>query len=240
MFWPSPSKTANREMRDHFRLLVPQQANYDSQNHDLFIIMIIMIVLTAMITILVPQLHFAQNELLEEFWTTSDWVEKMMFEKKDSRTWEIIKDLLDLVVVSSERQSLCRLGGWQWWLKSRLVANLSCTAKETGKMTMLAAEGARRSSSPGSDRAAGGWREVSSYSSSAPPATIFCHRARAFLQPLPMQVCLPPTEKQNQPLQSAGEPHPCLCSYPPTFVIEQGDVIFPFTCVGMMEMMCGQ
>ena len=40
--------------------------------------MIIMIVLTAMITILVPQLHFAQNELLEEFWTTSDWVEKMM------------------------------------------------------------------------------------------------------------------------------------------------------------------
>ena len=28
MFWPSPSKTANREMRDHFRLLVPQQANY--------------------------------------------------------------------------------------------------------------------------------------------------------------------------------------------------------------------
>ena len=58
----------------------------NSQNHDLFIIMIIMIVLTAMITILVPQLHFAQNELLEEFWTTSDWVEKMMFEKKDSRT----------------------------------------------------------------------------------------------------------------------------------------------------------
>ena len=78
MFWPNPLKTANREMRDHFRLLVPQQANYDSQNHDLFIIMIIMIVLTAMITILVPQLHFAQNELLEEFWTTSDWVEKMM------------------------------------------------------------------------------------------------------------------------------------------------------------------
>ena len=81
MFWPNPLKTANREMRDHFRLLVPQQANYDSQNHDPFIIMIIMIVLTAMITILVPQpanCYFAQNEPLEEFWTPSDWVEKMM------------------------------------------------------------------------------------------------------------------------------------------------------------------